>query len=236
MTRLFALATTLLLSVAAASCRDYSASEADGPDQPIAFYHKVHAGDNQISCQYCHYTADRSPDAGIPSVQLCVGCHVPGSGAAGADPSQAVLAFPAKQRPGSDDPARDSVWNAEATRLVDYWKAGEAIPWVRIHKVPEHAKFPHYSHTNVGLSCQTCHGPVQEMNKVYQFSSLRMGWCISCHRGEMPLSPEEEARVRERSSFIARIRTLAAAGNDVRGQQATYPNQRASTDCVVCHY
>ena len=144
-------------------------------EQPIAFYHSVHAGQNQIPCAYCHYTADRSVDAGIPSVQLCVGCHVPGSSVPGAVASQASLAFPTAER--------DTLWNRNANLLVDYWKRGEAIPWVRIHKLPEHARFPHFMHVNAGLECQTCHGPVQEMTKVYQFSSLRMGWCIDCHRG-----------------------------------------------------
>lgn len=223
--RIFGLA---LVALAAASCRDYKADESDGPDQPIAFYHSIHAGQNQIPCQYCHYSADRSPDAGLPSTQLCVGCHVPGGTAPTADPSQATLGVPSKQR--------DSLWNAEATKMVDYWKRQEQIPWVRIHRVPEHAKFPHYVHTKVGLQCQTCHGPVQEMEKVYQFSSLRMGWCIDCHRGEMPLSAAEEAAVRKNSSYVRKIATLAATGNDVSAARKAYPNQRASTDCVVCHY
>jgi len=217
-----------LLALAATSCRGYSADEDDGPDQPIAFYHSVHAGQNKIPCMYCHYTADRSVDAGIPPVQLCVGCHVPGSSAPGAVASQAVLAYPSAQR--------DTFWNRQASLLVDYWKRGESVPWVRIHKIPEHAKFPHYTHVNVGLECQTCHGPVEEIEEMYQFSSLRMGWCIDCHRGNIELSAREEAAVQARSTFMRRFRALDAPGGDRRGQLATYPNQRASTDCMVCHY
>ena len=153
---------------------------------------------------------------------------VPGGTAPTADPSQATLGFPSKQR--------DSVWNAEASKMVDYWKRQEQIPWVRIHRVPEHAKFPHYVHVNVGLQCQTCHGPVQEMQKVYQFSSLRMGWCIECHRGQTELSAQEEQTVRQRSTFVRKVAQLKAAGDDVRGQRATWPRQRASTDCIACHY
>ena len=227
MTRALTIAAVALLA-AAVSCRPYKAGEGDGPDQPIAFYHSVHAGQNQIPCAYCHYTADRSVDAGIPPVQLCVGCHVPGSSAPGAVPAQAQLAYPSKDR--------DSTWNAEALKLVDFWKRGQAVPWVRIHKIPEHAKFPHYSHVNVGLQCQTCHGPVQEMEKVYQFSSLRMGWCIECHTGQTKLSEAEERTVQQRSSFINRMKALRLAGNDTRGVWSTRPNQRASVDCVVCHY
>ncbi|HEU0052816.1 MAG TPA: cytochrome c3 family protein [Longimicrobium sp.] len=227
MTRVLTVAALALLATTV-SCRKYKASESDGPEQPIAFYHAVHAGQDSIACTYCHYTADRSPDAGIPPVKLCVGCHVPGSGAPGASPANAQLAFPTRDR--------DSTYNAEATKLVQYWKNGEAIPWVRIHKLPEHAKFPHNMHVNAGLQCQTCHGPVQEMKKVYQFSSLRMVWCIDCHRGNTKLSDQEEQAVRQRSSFIRRVAALRAAGSDVRGVEATRPNQRASTDCVACHY
>jgi hypothetical protein len=229
MTRALCIAALALLPLAAAGCRDYK--PAPPPEQPIAFYHSVHAGDNKIPCMYCHYTADRSVDAGIPSVQLCVGCHVPGSSAPTALRGQATLAFPKVK-----DNGRDSAWYREGLKLVNYWKNGEGIPWVRIHKIPEHAKFPHYTHVNVGLECTTCHGPVQEIEEMYQFSSLRMGWCIDCHRGNIQLSAKEEASVQARSSFIRRFRALSQAGGDRRGQLATYPNQRASTDCMACHY
>lgn len=230
MTRALTLLALAAMATAAASCRPYSADEGDAPEQPIAFYHSVHAGQNQIECMYCHYTADRSPSAGIPSVQLCVGCHVAGGTAEGANRTAAQLAFPAADR--------DSLWNAEATKLVEYWQRGEAIPWVRIHKLPEHAKFPHSAHVDVGLQCQTCHGPVQEMDEIYQFSSLRMGWCIECHRGERELSEEEEASIDARSSFRRHLREMRARGGTeaVAGVTATYPNQRASVDCTVCHY
>ncbi len=157
MTRALRIAALALLPVAAASCRPYK--PAPPPEQPIAFYHNVHAGDNKIPCMYCHYTADRSVDAGIPSVQLCVGCHVPGSSAPTALRGQAQLAFPKVK-------GNDSTWFREGQKLVNYWRNGQGIPWVRIHKIPEHAKFPHYMHVNSGIQCQTCHGPVQDMEKV----------------------------------------------------------------------
>lgn len=217
----------LLALVSVIACRGPGAQlPTEGPDQPIAFFHSVHAGENQIPCMYCHYTADRSPSAGVPSVQLCVGCHVPGSSVI--PPEQAQLAYPSAER--------DSMWNAEAQKLVGYWQRQEAIPWVRVHNLPAHAQFPHMSHVRVGLQCQTCHGPVEEMEKVYQFSSLQMGWCVDCHRGEIPLSEEEQATVRERSTFVREVVALADMGADVRGVEATYPNQIASTDCFVCHY
>ncbi|HEV2150369.1 MAG TPA: cytochrome c3 family protein [Longimicrobiaceae bacterium] len=224
MIRVLKFAGIALLALGVASCG--GDPEASAPDQPIAFFHSVHAGQNQIPCMYCHTTADRSVDAGIPAVALCVGCHVPGS--AVQPPENAQLAFPAA--------ARDTMWNREATKLVDYWRRQEAIPWVRIHDLPEHVKFPHYMHVNAGLQCQTCHGPVQEMEKVYQFASLEMGWCVDCHRGESPLSEAEEAAVRSNSSYVRKIAALSAAGGDARGAQLAFGNQRASTDCFVCHY
>ena len=232
MTRVISLAgTALFLMVALAACKGPGAqAPGDAPDQPIFFMHSVHAGQNQIPCMYCHYTADRSVDAGIPSVRVCVGCHVPGSSVT--PPAQASLAFPGKDRPAQGD----TLYNAEATKLVEYWKRQESIPWVRIHKLPEHVRFPHSMHVRSGLQCQTCHGPVQEMEKVYKFSSLQMGWCVDCHRGKTELSPAEDAAVRQNSTYIQSIERLASAGEDLGGHQRTYPLQRASIDCTACHY
>ncbi len=226
MTRVLSIAGIALLALSASGAYLIFNRTPQGPRQPIAFYHSVHAGINQIPCMYCHYTADKSKSAGIPSVQVCVGCHVPGSGAL--PPEQAQLGFPT--------PDRDEFWAEEAAKMVGYWQRGEPIPWVRVHNLPAHVNFPHYPHINVGLTCQTCHGPVEQMDLVYQYSSLQMGWCIQCHRGDQRLSDEEEATVRERSSFIRRLAELDAAGVDLRGHQARFPNQRASIDCMVCHY
>lgn len=228
MTRVLSIPGLLVLcAVVMTGCRGPGAQDAsEAAEQPIAFYHNVHAGQNQIECMYCHYNAERSPVAGVPSVQTCVGCHAPGS--AYAAPEQATLVFPTADR--------DSMWNAEAQKLIGYWQRQEAIPWVRVHNLPEHVRFPHDSHIRVGLQCQTCHGPVEEMEEVYQFSSLQMGWCVDCHRGELPISEAEEATIRDRSSFVRSVAAQAQAGIDVAGQRLTYPNQRASTDCFVCHY
>lgn len=217
----------VLAAVVLSGCRGPGEQDpGDAPDQPIAFFHNVHAGQNQIACMYCHFSAERSVDAGIPAVRVCVGCHVPGSSIS--SPQQAQLAFPAADR--------DSTWNAEAIKLVDYWKRQESIPWVRIHKLPEHVRFPHSMHVQAGLQCQTCHGPVEEMEKVYQFSSLQMGWCIDCHRGNTELSAQEQASVEQNSTFIQEIRQVQANGGDIAGFEGVHPDQRASTDCTVCHY
>lgn len=120
--------------------------------QPILFSHKLHAGDKDIPCQYCHAYARRSPVAGVPSVQTCMGCH------------QLVAA----RKP-------------EVRKLAAYWQEREPVPWVKIHNLPDFVYFSHKRHIRAGVQCQECHGPVETMEEVYQFSSLEMGWCLNCH-------------------------------------------------------
>jgi hypothetical protein len=128
--------------------------------QPIAFPHDLHAGPlNQIPCMYCHSSADRSVDAGIPSVQVCAGCHMP----AGAPLFRA-----------------DSLG---IKQLTVYWNEKRPIPWVRVYKIADHAHFPHMRHVKVvDLLCQDCHGPVETMRTIQVNQNLYMGWCINCHR------------------------------------------------------
>ena len=129
------------------------------PDQPIAFPHDLHAGGtSNIPCMYCHSSADRSVDAGIPAVQVCAGCHIPGG--------QPLVRA---DRPG-------------VKQLVSYWQNKQSIPWVRIYDLPDHVHFPHSRHIKGGLQCQDCHGPVETMAKVEKVASLRMGWCLDCHQ------------------------------------------------------
>lgn len=128
------------------------------PKQPIAFSHKIHAGDNEIDCNYCHTGAMNSKNANIPSLNICMNCHNQiKSGAVTGD--------------------------VEIAKLVNAYNNNEPIEWVRIHNLPDLAYFNHSQHVNVaGLQCQTCHGPIEEMDVVRQHSLLTMGWCIDCHR------------------------------------------------------
>jgi len=136
-----------------------SAPAAQG--QPIQFPHDVHAGTYQMECQYCHYSADRSVDAGLPSVASCMGCHT-------------LI--------GGETPEQQ----AEIAKLREYWSDREPIPWKRVYKISDHAHFPHMRHVNAGLECQECHGQVQEMGVIVErdpaWGGDNMGWCISCHR------------------------------------------------------
>jgi hypothetical protein len=137
--------------------------EAPAPFQPIAFPHDLHAGSEQgqasMDCMFCHFSAERSVDAGIPSVATCWGCH------------QVVA--------GRNAPE-------EVAKIRDYLESGEPIPWVRIYKISDHAHFPHMRHIDAGLECQQCHGEVQTMGVLSERDPLwggaNMGWCIDCHR------------------------------------------------------
>ena len=135
-------------------------ADAGSESQPIQFPHDTHAGQFLINCQYCHFSAERSVDAGIPPVETCMGCHREGI-------------VDGRNKP------------EEVAKIRDYYDSGTPIPWRRIYKVSDHAKFPHMRHVAAGVSCQTCHGQVQEMGVLEEMApesgALRMGWCVSCH-------------------------------------------------------
>jgi mono/diheme cytochrome c family protein len=143
------------------------------PTQPIFFSHLVHAGSFTIACQYCHADARRSQYAGLPSVERCMGCHK-------------II--------GAQD-------NPEIAKIHEYWNRRQAVPWVRVFKIPEFTQFPHKPHIRAELACQTCHGPIERMrvvgartgprlaNDLLHLVGLRpgppplsMGWCVDCHR------------------------------------------------------
>jgi len=123
------------------------------PQQPIAFPHKVHAGDNKIPCLYCHYAARTSRHAGIPPASICMNCHN----------------LLEKQ-------------TTEIEKLKEAVQFERPIRWVKIHNLPDFVYFNHSQHVLSGVSCQRCHGPVERMERVEQVAPLTMGWCIDCHR------------------------------------------------------
>jgi hypothetical protein len=128
------------------------------PKQPIKFSHKVHAGENNIDCMYCHSSASRSQSAGIPSAGVCMNCHE-------------VI----KEGPKTGD--------FEINKIKQALEDSMPIKWTRIHQLPDHVFFSHEQHVKVaGLDCQKCHGPVEEMDVMKQHAKLSMGWCLDCHR------------------------------------------------------
>jgi hypothetical protein len=157
------------------------------PNQPIPFSHKLHAGDMKIDCLYCHSNADKSRHATVPALNVCMNCH------------RVVK---------TDSPLIQKITAA--------YNSGKPFEWVRIHELPDFAHFTHKRHVNAGVSCQTCHGPVETMEKVYQHAPLTMGWCMDCHRGAT--APKNV------------LDHFYPEDQDNRGKPV------APTNCVTCHY
>jgi mono/diheme cytochrome c family protein len=167
------------------------------PVQPIPFSHKLHAGDNQIDCGYCHTGVYRGKNAGIPAVNICMNCH---SGIK-SGPQHGTKAI---------------------AKVIEAWETKKPIKWVRIHNLPDLAYFNHSQHTVVGgVKCETCHGPIAEMEVVKQFSPLTMGWCINCHR-ETAVNGKDNAYYDK----------LMAAHN---GKKLTV-EEIGGLECSKCHY
>ncbi len=166
------------------------------PKQPIAFSHKLHAGEHQIDCGYCHSTVYKSKSASIPSANICMNCH-----------SQIQKESP------------------EIQKIYTALETNQPIEWVRIHNLPDLSYFNHSQHTQVGgIECQTCHGPIQEMEVVYQYSPLTMGWCIDCHR-ETPLNTEGNGYYDK----LVEIHEASSKG-------AFTVSSNGGTECSKCHY
>jgi hypothetical protein len=159
------------------------------PAQPIAYSHRLHAGELQIQCQYCHFGADKSRHAGIPPASVCMNCHKFVTAPLGAMRAEDELAEKEKRAPRP-------VVSAELRKLYDAVDHEQPIAWTRIHSLPDFAYFDHRPHVNAGVACQLCHGPVESMERVRQISDLGMGWCVNCHRqssltsiGGRPVNP-----------------------------------------------
>jgi mono/diheme cytochrome c family protein len=141
------------------------------PVQPIKFSHQLHAGTNQIKCQYCHSSAWKSKHASIPSANVCMNCH---------KYVQATEKYNGEISPEIKKIYAALDYNPETQK---YGENTRPIEWIRIHNLPDLAYFNHSQHVKVaGIECQKCHGPIQEMAEVYQYSPLTMKWCINCHR------------------------------------------------------
>jgi mono/diheme cytochrome c family protein len=192
------------------------------PIQPIHYSHKIHAGDNQIECKYCHSSARVSKHSGIPSLNVCMNCHMN-----------------IAEYNGEEDLDKGYTKEFYTNEIKKLYKAvgwdentqsytGETQPvkWVRIHNLPDFVYFNHAQHVSVaGVDCQKCHGPVEEMEILYQHSSLTMGWCINCHR-ETNVNVKDNAyytKIHEELSKKYGVEKLTAA-------------QMGGLECGKCHY
>ena len=209
------------------------------PEQPIYYSHKVHAGTNQISCLYCHGSAQDSKHSGIPSVNVCMNCHM------------AIKEYKGDPIVKEDGKTLDA--NAEIQKLYDYagWNpetkqynpdnnkdgvpdGAHAIPWVKIHNLPDHVYFNHSQHVKVGKqNCQTCHGNIQEMPEVKQFADLSMGWCINCHRESKVDFYNKETK--EGNKFYSIYEKFH---NDIKNHKmdSVTVEKIGGTECQKCHY
>jgi mono/diheme cytochrome c family protein len=198
------------------------------PIQPIHYSHKIHAGDNKIECKYCHSSARVSKHSGIPSLNVCMNCH------------KSIYEYKGNpEGPTADDLANGYTNEFYTKEIKKLYKAvgwdeenqkytGESQPveWVRIHNLPDFAYFNHSQHVSVGgIECQTCHGPVEEMEIMYQYSPLTMGWCIDCHR-------ETNVKV-EGNEYYEKIHAELSKKYGVENLTAA---QMGGLECGKCHY
>ncbi len=199
------------------------------PIQPIHYSHKIHAGANKIECKYCHSSARKSKHSGIPSLNVCMNCHksiYEYTGTAGEAPSKEDLAngYTNEFYTGEIKKLYAAVgWDEENQK---YTGERKPVEWVRIHNLPDFAYFNHSQHVEVGqIECQTCHGPVEEMEIMYQYSPLTMGWCINCHRETNVKVEGNEyyAKIHDELSKKYGVETLTAA-------------QMGGLECGKCHY
>ena len=178
------------------------------PEQPIAFSHKLHAGDNKVACLYCHFAATKSRHAGIPPANVCMNCH-------------GILR---KE-------------TAELAKLKEAVAQGRPIEWIKVHNLPDFVYFNHSQHVLSSVACQECHGPVETMVRVRQDKPLTMGWCLDCHRqrGVGPAAsgttvaggPAPRRREAGESVALAATHPVGEAGGK---------RPLPGLDCGKCHY
>ncbi|HEX7051832.1 MAG TPA: cytochrome c3 family protein [Longimicrobiales bacterium] len=177
----------------------YTTGQFEPVRQPVEFDHRHHVADDGIDCLYCHDLADRSPYAGVPPTERCLGCH-------------------------------NQIWN-ESPLLLPVWRSGltgRSIPWRRVHDLPDFVYFDHSIHVGKGVGCETCHGRVDRMARVYQVAPLTMGWCLDCHR-----HPERYLRPREEVTTMGWVppRPQRVLGPELERRYGV----REITNCTACH-
>jgi hypothetical protein len=146
------------------------------PAQPVEYSHRLHAGELQIPCLYCHSGAEKSRHAGIPAANVCMNCHKVVTAPLGAVRAEDELA-------AKEGRAIRKVVSPELAKLLHAVGTNAPIAWTKVHNLPDFVYFNHRAHVAAGVACQQCHGPVQTMERVRQVSTLNMGWCVNCHRG-----------------------------------------------------
>ena len=197
------------------------------PEQPIYYSHKVHAGVNQINCQYCHTGTYQGKQATLPSVNVCMNCHA------------AINEYKGEALKRENGDVVDGT--AEIKKLYKYagftegqpWDASKAKPieWVRIHNLPDHVYFNHAQHVNAGqVACQQCHGEIQKMGEVKQFADLSMGWCVNCHR-QTKVQFKDNGFYSIYEKFHADLKS-----GKIDSTKGITVEKIGGTECQKCHY
>ena len=170
------------------------------PEQPVAYSHRLHAGELGMDCRYCHSNVEMAAEANVPPTQTCMNCH-------GQIQSESLALLPIRES----------------------WATGNPVEWVKVHHLPDYARFSHAVHVNSGVGCESCHGRVDRMDIVQLVEPLSMGWCLECHRQpELFLRPDEEVTTmgyEHPEDYVQR--------NVERIQQEGI---LPPTDCSTCHY
>lgn len=210
LTALLAVAVAVNLAALAARVLDWNwagANQGYEPAQPIAFSHRLHGGEMQIPCLYCHPSAARSARAGIPPPQVCMNCHRFVAATLGAVREEGRLAEKEGRVPQRlvSEEIRKIYRSLGLNDELEEVHEPEPIRWVRVHRLPAFTVFHHGVHEAAAIECAECHGEVNSMERVRQVADLSMGWCIDCHR--------------------------QYEGRDL-GDRRLHPR----TDCGTCHY
>jgi len=179
------------------------------PAQPVPYSHALHAGQLGIDCRYCHTTVEKTAFAAIPPTQTCMNCHT----------SIKVNGI-------------DGTPNNKLHALVESWRSGEPVEWVKIHDLPDYSYFNHSAHVNKGVSCVSCHGRVDRMDVVYQAEPLNMAWCLECHR-----EPEKFLRPTDQVTNLAFVpgdvdKTHPEMAATIRDQHKMTPSQPITQDLL----
>jgi hypothetical protein len=170
------------------------------PKQPVPFSHALHAGELGMDCRYCHTTVEKAAHAAVPSTEMCMNCH-----------------------------ANIATTSPNLLAIHESYTTGKPIRWVRVHNLPDFVYFDHSAHVTRGVSCVSCHGRIDTMAQVTQAKSLRMGWCLECHR-----NPEPNLRPQQ---FITKLDWKPTDEDQLTlGKRLRHENNiNPSTDCSTCH-
>lgn len=171
------------------------------PIQPVAFSHKLHAGELGMDCRYCHNTVDKAAFAAVPPTKTCWGCH---------------------QNIRANSP--------KITLIKESMATGESIDWMKVHDLPDYVYFNHSVHVARGVGCASCHGRIDKMEVVYREETLSMGWCLECHRQpEKHLRPVEFVTKMDYSAEKDLNKTQEEAGRELMEKHHIYPAVNCST-------